>query len=73
MLSLLLHYFELLASFICTCPQTNTIENELHYVCRLSQTLLLINSVFFFNACQLSMMKKGLLSLGTHSASQLST
>ena len=59
MLSLLLYFFELLASFICTCLQTNTIENELH----------------FFNACQLSMMHKGqvLLSLGTHSTSQLST
>ena len=48
MLSLLLFYFELLASLICTCLQTNTIENELHYVCRLSETLLLINSIFFF-------------------------
>ena len=47
MLSLLLYYFELLASFMCTCLQTNTVENELLYVCRLSETLLLINSIFF--------------------------
>lgn len=40
------YYFVLLTSFICMCVQTNTIENELHYVCILSETLLLINSVF---------------------------
>lgn len=39
------YYFVLLTSFICMCLQTNAIENELHYVYILSQTLILINSV----------------------------